>query len=308
MAGGQALVGARTPAFRMSPWDMKIPGLDKVGKSTGPVELVKAHDGRLDFEKVGSWKPGFVESIVDDGVWQTVIVWKDGDGTPWVVDGVQRVLGARAAAKIREKQGDDRPMLVPTLSPAGKLDDVQRFALSLKMNHLRHDDPPLVEAAKIGELFKLAVGGFVNGRQRTETEALKLVADAVGKTAAVIRDLVRLDSAPTSIKSQVQAGTLTQTSAAVLQSVPVDQQAPLLEEIRKTGPATTERVREGVRTHKATKKGKKPDDMAVRPSVSTMRKVLANSDGLDPEAKAMLRWVLGEVGPRAVAGLSAALK
>ena len=72
----------------------------------------------------------------------------------------------------------DNESAVPTLSPAGKLDDVQRFALSLKMNHLRHDDPPLVEAAKIGELFKLAVGGFVNGRQRSETEALK----PVGKT------------------------------------------------------------------------------------------------------------------------------
>lgn len=312
MGGGQALEGTRAPAFRMDCDDIKVPGKDKVGRSHGPPELIKAHAGRLDLGERGLWKPGFVESIADDDVMETVVVWKDGDGTPWCVDGVQRVLGGREAKKIRKARGDPRPVLIPTLSPIGKVDDVHRFALSLKLNSMRHDDPPLVRAGKAAELYKMAVGAVVNGRPRTEAEAKKLVADAIGEKVGVVSEMLKLDSAPAAVKGEVLTGTLGPTAAVALQGVPVEQQRGLLDGVRRSGPATTARVKEAVAKHKATKDGRDSGDAKVTPSKATIRSVYGHEGAEEALSGAtawqLLRWQHGDLTPRGVPGLGPILR
>lgn len=312
MAGGQAIEGARTPAFKIdvASGTLKVPGRDKVGKSSGPPELIAAHAGRLDIGKRGLWKPGFVESIAADGVKQTVTVWKDGDGVVWVVDGVQRVLGAEEALKVRKKAGDDRPILIPVLSPEGRIDDVRRFALSLSLNAHRHDDPVLVKAAKAAELYKLARGAIVNGQPQTEAGALKIVSEACGEGVGIIRDWLKLDAAPAAQKAEVQAGTLEATQVVRLQALPTDVQETTIKKLRASGPVTSDRVREAVSVHKATKGGTvSRGDVKLVPSKATARDVfrvhadLVIGEQLHPQAAAMLAWLLGTGAARDVDNL-----
>lgn len=290
----QALDGSRTPAFRLSPFDVVIIGLDT---NDGPEHV--HYDARVKLPVSES----LVESIAQLGVLETIGVTKEDDGRVIVLWGRQRVRAARAlATRMREagKTAEAEAVTVPCLSPVKGWTDAELVSASVAENEIRQGDTVLVRAEKAGHLVRLWGAG---------PAGVKQAARAMGVKPAEVDALLRLRSADPAIHAAIEAGTLAPSAALRLAELPKPEQAGALAALSADGARPTiERARDHVRQSKA------GDDDSKVPGLSRAQlKLLAGSVTTDKVLEGLMpiqiiALCLGELKPNKVKGLVALVR
>jgi ParB-like chromosome segregation protein Spo0J len=211
-----------------------------------------------------------------------------------VVDGRQRVRGMREAALASRADGTVAPRLKLELE---KGDEESLVGIMISLNNQRFDDSPVARAKEAADLVN-SLGYEV-----------KEVAVMYGKSPQTIRNWLDLIGLDKRVQNLVDQRKLTATNAITLRDMPKDEQYERAVQMADAGTSTADAKAEGRRRRNGEKPGPKA---GKRPGVSTLRRVVGNDDfmeSLDPSARDVLLWVMGdeEAGAR-VSGLAAALE
>jgi ParB-like chromosome segregation protein Spo0J len=231
----------------------------------------------------GIWDPRWdlpvLESLVLDimirGVAEPIIVGKNDDGQPYVIDGRQRVKAAREAKTRLAARGSNIKLRIPAVYQ--RSDNLGEFATMIAANEHRQDDDPLAKAKKL-ERF-LAMGG-------TEREA----AIAFGVSLQTIKNWSKLIDVAPEVKKAVKAGKIGATAAGKLADLPRAEQVDGLAKLTQDGHKPT--VRRAVKVaKKKAPEGRTPrvrSRAAIELAIAHGTDVLHKMNGEDA-----LWWVLG---------------
>jgi ParB family chromosome partitioning protein len=278
----QALAGTRLNAFSMDPNKLTIIGLDT---DDGPEHPL--YDERIHLPV----KEGLVRNIMLNGVIQNVVVRKNGD-TVEVVDGRQRVRAAREANERLAAEGKEL-VHVPTSVRRGK--DHALFGVTISANENRYDDDVMVKAEKCQRYMDM-------GRSEDEA-AVQFGVDA--KTVKMWQKLLELSPR---VKKAVAAGQISASAAVSLAKMTHEQQDAQLEEAIAEGRTSVTAVKQGVRVRRKTEKG---EEATTAPGKRLLRALWkqhrAKEIVLDETVAKVLGWVLGDVKPERIAGLTSAI-
>lgn len=209
------------------------------------------------------------------GVLEPIIVRKVG-GSPYVVDGRQRVKAAREANK-RLKEAGSEPLLVPAINWRG--DDQASMDVMISTNEHRLEDSVLVKAQKLGRY--LNQGG-------TNADA----AVAFGVSLGTVSNWLKLLELDDKVKKLVESGRLSATAAAELHDLPRNEQVAKAKELADSK-ATVEMVRESKRNNKpAEQKKRVRRKKEVEEKLEMLRK--EESDDYIEGAICVLEWMLNK--------------
>jgi len=232
-----------------------------------------------------------VLNIMAYGVIEPVTVAREGDQTV-VVDGRRRVLHAREAKKRQAKAGEITvtvPCAVKRGTP-GRLLGISRSA-----NNFRVTDGPMTNALSAQRMLDLG---------QTEEE----VAATFGIESTTLKNIwLKLLDLDASIQRAVEKGEISTTAAARLaQFAPAEQKATMAT-MRESGEVTIAKTNAVLRA----KKGK---TTTTAPSKGVMRKLIkqasepeTHANGLDNQFLDGVRFAIGELSPKKIKGLTAAL-
>jgi ParB family chromosome partitioning protein len=248
-------------------------------------------------------KEGFdeslVKSIMEHGVLEPVVVRKNGAATE-VVLGRNRTLATREANRRRKDLGME-PILVRSVQR--KDNELHKLTGAIEAeNNVRKNDDPLTKARNA--LREIDMG-----------KSKERVALDFGVSMEVLDNLLKLPELSPKMQQAVEDGFITATAAATYGDLAHEEQEKVLDEARKLGIVIT--VPEARRQRKArgqVKKGNGKGAVSTRGkgiAVGVLRKVFGDEvfiEQLDPSAKAMLRWIIGEGSHRSVSGLGDALR
>ena len=279
--GKQAVDAPRITGFAMDPDDLIIIGYDT---DDGPQHPLYDERVKLPLDE------GFVQDIMLNGVIQTVTARKNGDKIE-VTAGRRRVRHAREANK-RLKAENQELIKVPILIRRGS--DAEHAGVGSSENQHRVDDPPIIVARKAQRLLNLG---------KTEQE----VAVHIGVTKTHLKNnILKLLECDPSVQKAVDDGKLAPSKAVPLAALDRAAQREELEKLLASGgSATTDEVKRNVRARK--NNGSAENDHPP-PSKRTLKKILkanaALEDGLPPEFIRGIKFVLGELSPKSVKGLS----
>jgi ParB family chromosome partitioning protein len=272
-----------------------------VGADTEDTEAHPLFDGRV----LAPLDENFVRNVMMHGVLEPIIVRENGDALE-VVAGRQRVRAAREA-NIRLAEEGREPILVPVLAPRAGT-DVEHYAVAISENEIRADDSPTQKAAKANRLIEM-LGG-------ESPASIAQAAIIFGVTQQTIRNWLALSGLAEPVQSLVHTGQLTATAAMQLaQLAPHEQIAAAEQLVSGDERPTTERAR-NVRQNARRNPEEREEPISNRPGIRTLKKVVkaAQADrdahlegGLSDDAYNMLRFVLGEISPTRIRGLSALL-
>jgi len=238
-----------------------------------PDELVLSlTDKRMDLPVLES----LVLSIMCHGVLEPVILGKDADGRPYVIDGRQRVKAAREAKKRLLAEGSKIPLRIQAIYR--KADELGDYIAMISANEHRQDDDPLAKAKKL-ERF-LALGG-------SDDEA----AIAFGVVKQTIKNWLKLLDLAPEVKAAVKSGKVGATAAGKLADLPRAEQAEKLATLTQEGHKPT--VRRAVKVAK-----NKPTDgqkMRVRSRAAIEMAIAHNTNALTAmDGLKALWWALGK--------------
>ncbi|WP_414477368.1 ParB/RepB/Spo0J family partition protein, partial [Klebsiella pneumoniae] len=142
-----------------------------------------------------------VLNIMDQGVLEPIIVWKDPEtGLSCVVDGRQRVRHTLEANKRLAKEGK-APLLVPAVTKRGSA--VRMAQAMVSANEIRQADTPLGRAKKMADALD---------RGHDEDD----LALMFGVSVPTVRATLSLLDATQAVKDAVESGTVTVTQARQL--------------------------------------------------------------------------------------------
>lgn len=264
--------------------------------------------------------PRLVADIDAKGVVEVINVVKDGE-VPKVENGRRRVLHARAANRLRKQRGEP-PLRVKIILQNG--DPKEIFLRARRSNAFRVDDG-ILQRARNAQRAMERFGA-------TEAE----VASAEGVNSKTVREWVALLGLSVDALQAVEAGRISPTAALVLlEKVPRREQGKVLAaELEKAGGRVTVRAAEaGKKNQGAAAEAAKPElpakeereqkekpEAAPAPTRRSARLLLRGYDSQqvhmeikDSEAVTEgfmwgVRWMLGDVSPRDVKGLTKALR
>lgn len=267
MAGGQAIDAEKRGTIH---W-MDPAALTVVGRDTKDGKEHPLYDERA-FLPIDE---PMVASIMAIGVRENVHVVIEKRGAhkvALVVDGRRRVLHAREANKRLAEQGEEL-VYVPTTVVRG--DEAHVTEVMVALNEIRHEDEPLLKAAKAARMLE-------------RVQDLKQVARAFGVTPQAIEQWISLLTLSAPVKRAVRSGVVSPRAAATLVGLPPELQvaklAKALEKSKQAG------VRVSARTLAAEVRGNNPVVTA-----RLQRAVVEAGEGtLPPLVIETLRWALGE--------------
>lgn len=171
-----------------------------------------------------------VLNIMDQGVLEPIIVWKDPEtGLSCVVDGRQRVRHTLEANKRLLKEGKE-PLLVPAVAKRGSA--VRMAQAMVSANEIRQADTPLGRAKKMADALE---------RGHDEDDLALMFGCSVQTVRATLSF-----SMPPGRQEAVEAGTVTVTQARQLASLKPEEQREKVSEIEAATAGTTGHEKPGV--------------------------------------------------------------
>ena len=269
--------GTSIRAYSADPKDLRIIGLDT---NDGPEHPL--YDPRIKLPI----KEEMVLNIMAYGVLEPIQVRMNGTHSE-VVDGRQRVRHAREANKRLKRMGSDE-VRVPLLVKRG--DDGRLFGIAVSSNEHRVDDTPMAKADKLRRYLDLG---------NNEDDA----SIAFGVTKVAIKQWLKLLDLSAYVKNKVDKHEISASAAAKFSELTHDEQREQVDKlIAESGGKKPSTKKAGAAGNKA--KGGEGYDA---PGKRMIKKVIANAEGTDiltvDETK-LLRWVMGEIGPASIKGLT----
>lgn len=297
-SGGQLFDAQRGTFFIFDPDDLVIIGYDtKHKKGEHPL-----YDERHARPHPLPIPEGMVENIIEMGVLQPIQVRKETHDSNKVVavvkNGRFRLRAAREANKILMSKGLD-PVQIRAIVVKGE--DDWMVAAALAANSFTTEESPITRAQKIQRY--LAYG-------HSEEEAGR----KCGLSVSAVKQSQRLLELDPNVIKAVESGQITPTAADQLHRLSREAQVKELEVIVAAGgrESTVRAVTDRVARKKAAEKG---EEKHSRPSIMMIRRTLeaveawdGDEPPLSPETINAFRYIMGEVGPRSVKGLSAVHK
>ncbi|HGK4761900.1 hypothetical protein WNJ37_18890 [Klebsiella pneumoniae] len=211
-----------------------------------------------------------VLNIMDQGVLEPIIVWKDPEtGLSCVVDGRQRVRHTLEANKRLLKEGKE-PLLVPAVAKRGSA--VRMAQAMVSANEIRQADTPLGRAKKMADALE---------RGHDEDD----IAVLFGCSVQTVRATLSLLDATQAVREAVEAGTVTVTQARQLASLKPEEQREKVSEIEAATAGTTGH-------EKARRQRQILGD--AKPRLKTRKEITKALKSAEGEYANALRWVLGE--------------
>jgi ParB family chromosome partitioning protein len=209
-----------------------------------------------------------VLNIMDQGVLEPIIVWKDPEtGLSCVVDGRQRVRHTLEANKRLLKEGKE-PLLVPAVTKRARRSMAQAM---VSANEIRQADTPLGRAKKMADALE---------RGHDEDD----LALMFGVSVQTVRATLSLLDATQAVKDAVESGTVTVTQARQLASLKPEEQREKVSEIEAATAGTT-----------GHEKARRQRQISVKQSrVSNHAKKSQKPSKVPAVNMLALRWVLGE--------------
>lgn len=275
--GKQAFEGPRSQVFHLDPADIVIIGLDT---DDGPEHPL--WDSRIDLPVVEET----VHNMMAHGVLEPITVRKNGDVAE-VIYGRQRVKHAREANRRLKKLGR-KAIRVECKVRRGDADG-KLVALGFSENHHRRDDTPLNQAKQAKRLLDM---GYV------EEEILA----ELSVSRPTFRRWMKLLELTAPVQRMVDSGKLSSVAAAKLADLPREEQEEKAKELVEAGAGTAA----GAAAHARAKKTGGP--VVQAPPRRVLRKVVAanaeyEEPPLDPEFIKGVRWAMGDLDARSIAGL-----
>lgn len=260
----QALPFTRQNAFAAPPEELVIIGLDTEDGPEHPL-----YDERI-LEPI---EDAFVQNIDYYGVLEEVLVRKDGDRV-LVLAGRRRVRAARLVNEGRAKRGE---MSMKVRIAEKKGDDNLMRGIIVTENAQRRGDSPMTCAKKAQ---RMRDNGCSDGE----------IVVAFGITKQTLMRWLSLLDLAAPVQKAVDAGKLSATAAAKLASLPRTEQLAELPALIESG-ATIETTERRVAKRNGTAiKPKKPSARLV----SALVEDPVFLDGLDKQARGLLRWLTGD--------------
>lgn len=283
-----AFEASRATLFLFDPEKLVLIGLD----TDGPEHPL--YDERVHLPV----SPGMVANMKKLGkILLPVTVRKNGDRAE-VVSGRQRVKAARKANEELREEGKE-PLRIPvTLERA---DDIRAFEMMISENENRVQDNWVTKARKMQ---------WYIDRGHTEEETAVIF----GVTAQTVKIFLSMLDLDPQIQGYVTAGKISATAASALAELPREEQVTEAQKLLASGDKpTVNNVRHAVRKAKAQKEGGN-EPVVKAPSKKDLKRVLKKNaelddeEQLDPEFVRAIRFVLGDLNPTSIRGLSALLQ
>ncbi|EMM3426250.1 ParB N-terminal domain-containing protein [Klebsiella aerogenes] len=211
-----------------------------------------------------------VLNIMDQGVLEPIIVWKDPEtGRSCVVDGRQRVRHTIEANKRLAKEG--KPLLmVPAVTKRGSA--VRMAQAMVSANEIRQADTPLGRAKKMADALE----------RGHDEQDLSLM---FGCSVQTVRATLSLLDATQAVKDAVESGTVTVTQARQLASLEPEAQREKVKEI--------ETATAGTSGHEKARRQRQVLGEA-KPRLKTRKEITKALESASGEYADALRWVIGE--------------
>lgn len=211
-----------------------------------------------------------VLNIMDQGVLEPIIVWKDPEtGLSCVVDGRQRVRHTLEANKRLLKEGKE-PLLVPAVAKRGSA--VRMAQAMVSANEIRQADTPLGRAKKMSDALD---------RGLDEDD----IAVLFGCSVQTVRATLSLLDATQAVREAVEAGTITVTQARQLASLKPEEQREKVKQIETATAGTT--------GHEKARRQRQVLGEA-KPRIKSRKEITKALEDASGEYAEALRWVLGE--------------
>ncbi|MHA0949535.1 ParB/RepB/Spo0J family partition protein [Enterobacter ludwigii] len=211
-----------------------------------------------------------VLNIMDQGVLEPIIVWKDPEtGLSCVVDGRQRVRHT-LEANIRLQAAGKETLKVPAVTKRGSAHRMAQAMISA--NEIRQADTPVGRAKKMADAME---------RGHDEDD----LALMFGVSIQTIRATLALLDTTQAVRDAVESGTVTITQARQLASLTPDEQR---EKVRELEVATA-----GTRGHEKSRRQRQVLGEA-KPRMKSRKDITSALETASGEYAAALRWVLGE--------------
>ncbi|HFP9378043.1 TPA: ParB/RepB/Spo0J family partition protein [Raoultella ornithinolytica] len=211
-----------------------------------------------------------VLNIIDQGVLEPIIVWKDPEtGLSCVVDGRQRVRHTLEANKRLAKEGKT-PLLVPAVTKRGSA--VRMAQAMVSANEIRQADTPLGRAKKMADALE----------RGHDEEDLALM---FGVSIQTVRATLSLLDATQAVRDAVEQGAITVTQARQLTSLTPDEQREKVQQI--------ETATAGTSGHEKARRQRQVLG-ETKPRLKTRKEITKALDGASGDYAEALRWVLGE--------------
>lgn len=292
--------GATT--FKLDPDQIVIVGYDTNDGAEHPL----VNERVLRMKREGFDRPDLVQSLLDEGQLQNIIVRKNGkrsDGSDVVecVVGRNRVLAARQIKRDLEEAGQDAVFyLTATLRKDGK-----GLAGAVEAeNNVRRDDDMLTKARNAQRLLKQ---GY------SESQA----AIKMGMSLPVLQNHLRVLELSPRMQDAVERGVITATAASTFADLSHEEQDAKILAAEESGLiiSVPEARRQKKQRNNARKNGGTKPAASTRGkgiAIGVLRKVYDDEEfqaTLDQlPSKALLRWVIGEGSHKSVPGLAACLR
>lgn len=211
-----------------------------------------------------------VLSIMDHGVFEPIIVWKDPEtGLSCVVAGRQRVKHTIEANKRLLKEGK-KPLLVPAVVRRGSA--VRMGQVMISENEIQRADTPLGRAKKMADAL-----------QRGHDEQDLTLMFGVG--VQTIRATLALLDATQAVKDAVESGDITVTQARQLANLSPDEQREKVKEV--------EEATAGTKGHEKARRQRQVIGDA-KPRMKSRKEITKALEGASGDYAQALRWVLGD--------------
>lgn len=211
-----------------------------------------------------------VLNIMDQGVLEPIIVWKDPEtGLSCVVDGRQRVRHTLEANTRLAREGK-APLLVPAVTKRGSA--VRMAQAMVSANEIRRADTPLGRAKKMADAL---------GRGHDEDD----LALMFGVGVQTVRATLALLDATQAVKDAVESGTVTITQARQLVDMPPEKQRETVKQL--------EAAAEGVTGHEKSRRQRAVLGES-KPRLKSRKEITKALESASGEYADALRWVLGE--------------
>ncbi|WP_430307316.1 ParB/RepB/Spo0J family partition protein [Serratia sarumanii] len=211
-----------------------------------------------------------VLNIMDQGVLEPIIVWKDPEtGLSCVVDGRQRVRHAIEANKRLAVAGKDL-LFVPAVTKRGSA--VRMAQAMISANEIRRADTPLGRAKKMADALE----------RGHDEEDLSLM---FGVGVQTIRATLTLLDATQAVKDAVESGDITVTQARQLANLTPDEQR---EKVKEVEAATV-----GTKGHEKARRQRQVIGDA-KPRLKSRKEITKALEGASGDYAQALRWVLGD--------------
>lgn len=211
-----------------------------------------------------------VLNIMDQGVIEPVIIWKDKEtGTVYVVDGRQRVKHAREANRRLLEQGKPS-LMVPAVVRIGSVHRAKEAAISANEIHI--PDTPLGRAKKMASMLELSYD---------ESD----IALFFGCSPQTVRATLTLLDCTQAVQDAVEAGHINTGHARKLAQLPPDEQRQKIKTLVESATETTGHER----SHRQNEVLG-----STSPRLKSRKQITKALDDATGDYAAALRWVLGE--------------